>query len=172
MSGPLLDGETVDPTTVAHAGTSARAAAGIGRRRLMAATGLGVLAAERCRPTRPTPRTPTIRWLHLELNPKILKIWNDSAAEYQAAHPGVQVKLQFLENEAFKAKLPTLLQSPDAPSTFYSWGGGVMRAQADTGALRPIGAKMDKEWQARVNPPLSRRSGIRTRSGARRTRWR
>ena len=64
----------------------------------------------------------------------------------------MQIKLQFLENEAFKAKLPTLLQSPDAPSMFYSWGGGVMRAQADTGALRPIDQQMDAAWKQRINP--------------------
>ncbi|HEX3349717.1 MAG TPA: extracellular solute-binding protein [Acetobacteraceae bacterium] len=127
------------------------AAARIGRRGLLAAAGVGVLAVSAVR-SRAFAADTTIRWLHLEINPKILKIWNDAAAEYMSSHPGMQVKLQFLENEAFKAKLPTLLQSPDAPSMFYSWGGGVMRAQADTGALRPIGAQMDKAWQSRLNP--------------------
>ena len=95
----------------------------------------------------------TIRWLHLETNPTVLKIWNEAAAEFMQANPGVQVKLQFLENEAFKAKLPTLLQSPDAPSMFYSWAGGVMHAQADTGTLRPIGDQMNEAWRKRLNPP-------------------
>ena len=95
----------------------------------------------------------TIRWLHIETNPVVLKIWNDAAAEFEKANPGVQVKLQFLENEAFKAKLPTLLQSPDAPSMFYSWAGGVMHAQADTGTLRPIGDQMNEAWRKRLNPP-------------------
>ena len=81
----------------------------------------------------------------------------------------MQIKLQFLENEAFKAKLPTLLQSPDAPSMFYSWGGGVMRAQADTGALRPIGDKMDAAWKAAHQSRGARSVPvIRARSGARR----
>ena len=34
---------------------------------------------------------------------------------------------------AFKAKLPTLLQSDEKPSIIYSWSGGVMRAQNDAG---------------------------------------
>lgn len=123
----------------------------ISRRTIITAAAAGALAAgpfiRRSRAS-----DATIRWLHLEVNPRILAIWNDAAAEYEKAHPGVQIKLQFLENEAFKAKLPTLLQSPDAPSMFYSWGGGVMRAQADTGALQPIGDKMDDAWQKRLNP--------------------
>ncbi len=123
----------------------------IGRRALMAVAGLGAFSGGLGR-RRAIAAETTIRWLHLELNPKVLKIWNDAAAEFHAAHPGVEVKLQFLENEAFKAKLPTLLQSPDAPSTFYSWGGGVLEAQSDTGALRPIDAQMDQAWRSRVNP--------------------
>jgi raffinose/stachyose/melibiose transport system substrate-binding protein len=130
---------------------ASRSVARIGRRHLLAAATVGVLG-RRALNVPAFAADTTIRWLHLELNPRILKIWNDAAAEFQAAHPGVDVRLQFLENEAFKAKLPTLLQSPDAPSTFYSWGGGVMRAQADTGALQPIGPRMDAAWKSRVNP--------------------
>ncbi len=122
----------------------------VSRRGLMTAAAAGAAMGPWIR--RASAAETTIRWLHLEVNPQILKIWNTAAAEFEQTHPGVTIKLQFLENEAFKAKLPTLLQSPDAPSMFYSWGGGVMRAQADTGALRPIGAQMDEAWQKRLNP--------------------
>ncbi len=121
----------------------------IGRRSLLAGAAIGAFGG----PASITPAraaATTIRWLHLEVTPQILKIWNDAAAEYHDANPDVEVRLQFLENEAFKAKLPTLLQSPDAPSMFYSWGGGVMRAQIETGALRPVA--MDQAWQSRLNP--------------------
>src|SRR5271170_4434436 len=100
----------------------------LGRRPLLAAAALASLA-RRALITPAHAAEMMVRWLHLEVNPQILKIWNDAAAEFHAQHADADVKLQFLENEAFKAKLPTLLQSPDAPSMFYSWGGGVMRAQ-------------------------------------------
>lgn len=79
-----------------------------------------------------------VKWLHLETVPDHLKLWDDIAAEYEAQHPDVDVQLQFLENEAFKAKLPTLLQSDAAPDFFYTWGGGVLRQQAATGALMDL----------------------------------
>lgn len=121
--------------------------AGIGRRGLLAAVGaLGGSALVRSAHAAST----TIRWLHLEVTSQILKIWNDAATEFHGTHPDTRVQLQFLENESFKAKLPTLLQSPDAPSIFYSWGGGVMRAQIETGALRPVA--MGQAWQSRLNP--------------------
>lgn len=52
-----------------------------------------------------------VKWLHLETVPAYVKMWEDIAAKYESEHAGVDIQLQFLENEAFKAKLPTLLQS-------------------------------------------------------------
>jgi len=89
-----------------------------------------------------------IKWLHLEANADRLATWQEIAAAYEAAHPDVKIEFQFLENEAFKAKLPTLLQSNDAPSMFYTWGGGVLKAQSETGAIRDITAAMDADGGA------------------------
>jgi raffinose/stachyose/melibiose transport system substrate-binding protein len=92
----------------------------------------------------------TIKWLHLETNPDRLAAMQDVAKAYEASHSGVKVELQFLENEAFKAKLPTLLQSNDPPSLFYTWGGGVLKEQSETGKIRPIDAALDAnngEWR-------------------------
>lgn len=92
----------------------------------------------------------TIKWLHLETNPDRLAVMEDIATQYEAAHAGITVELQFLENEAFKAKLPTLLQSNDPPSLFYTWGGGVLKEQSETGKIRAIDAALDAnngEWR-------------------------
>jgi len=42
----------------------------------------------------------TVKWLHIEVNPAQVKIWEEVARAYEAAHPGVKVEMQFLENEA------------------------------------------------------------------------
>jgi raffinose/stachyose/melibiose transport system substrate-binding protein len=92
----------------------------------------------------------TIKWLHLETDPARLAAMQDIAKAYETAHAGVKVELQFLENEAFKAKLPTLLQSDDPPSLFYTWGGGVLKTQSETGKIRAIDAALDAnggEWR-------------------------
>ena len=80
----------------------------------------------------------TVKWLHLEINPNQLKIWDEVARAFEAKNPGVKVELQFLENEAYKAKLPTLLQSSDRPHIIYSWGGGVLKAQIAAGVLQDV----------------------------------
>jgi raffinose/stachyose/melibiose transport system substrate-binding protein len=80
----------------------------------------------------------TVRWLHIEINPAQVKIWEEVARAYEAAHPGVRIEMQFLENEAYKAKLPTVLQSRNRPNIIYSWSGGVLKAQIEAGLLEDI----------------------------------
>ena len=69
-----------------------------------------------------------VKWMHVELDPKSVAVWEEIAKEYEAKHPDVDIQLQFLENEAFKAKLPTLLQSNDVPDFFYSWAAASLRS--------------------------------------------
>jgi len=79
-----------------------------------------------------------IKILHINPQPRVLAIWKEAAQQYEGAHPGVKVQFDYLENEAFKAKLPTLLQSKDRPSAFQSWGGGVMNEQVSSGICQDI----------------------------------
>src|SRR6266571_423478 len=106
---------------------------GVLRRLVLAAAALIVAAAGAAADT-------TVKWLHIEVNPAQVKIWEEVARAYEAAHPGVKVEMQFLENEAYKAKLPTILQSKDRPNIIYSWAGGVLNAQVDAGVLEDITA--------------------------------
>jgi raffinose/stachyose/melibiose transport system substrate-binding protein len=87
----------------------------------------------------PSGRSETvIKILHLQTDPKIMAVWEEAAQRYESANPGVKVQFNYLENEAFKAKLPTLLQSKDRPSAFHSWGGGVMYEQVSSGICQDI----------------------------------
>lgn len=80
----------------------------------------------------------TVKWLHIEVNPVQVKIWEEVARAFEAKNPGVKVEMQFLENEAYKAKLPTILQSKDRPHIIYSWAGGVLKSQIEAGVLEDI----------------------------------
>jgi ABC-type glycerol-3-phosphate transport system substrate-binding protein len=86
-----------------------------------------------------------IKILHLQSNPQIRAIWQEAAQQYESAHPGVKVQFDYLENEAFKAKLPTLLQSKDRPSAFHRWSGGVMYEQVNSGICKDITKEAPKE---------------------------
>lgn len=80
----------------------------------------------------------TVKWLHIEANPVVVKLWEEVARDFEAKNPGVKVEMQYLENEAYKAKAPTLLQSRDRPHIIYSWAGGVLKSQVEAGVLEDI----------------------------------
>ena len=105
------------------------------RRLLGSAVGLACLAGTAWADT-------TLKWLHIEVNPNQVKIWEEVAREFEAKNPGVKIEMQFLENEAYKAKAPTLLQSKDRPHIIYSWAGGVLKAQVEAGVLEDITAQV------------------------------
>jgi raffinose/stachyose/melibiose transport system substrate-binding protein len=92
-----------------------------------------------------TPAATVIKILHINPQAKVRAIWQESAQEFESAHPGVKVEFDYLENEAFKAKLPTLLQSKDRPSIFHSWGGGVMVEQIGSGICQDITQRITED---------------------------
>ena len=93
----------------------------------------------------------TVKWLHIEANPAQVKIWEEVARDFESKNPGVKVDMQYLENEAYKAKAPTLLQSRDRPHIIYSWAGGVLKAQVEAGVLEDITAQV-QNFKASLSP--------------------
>ncbi len=90
--------------------------------------------------------------LHVSENAAQRAVWDEIAKDYNAAHPGVNVQFKYLENEAFKAKLPTMLQADESrPDLFYSWGGGVMQAQDKAGFLKDV-TKDVSAWDSDLSP--------------------
>lgn len=95
----------------------------------------------------------TVRLLHVDQNPEVNAFYNDLARRFESTHPGVKVEIQYLENESYKKKLTTLLQSPERPNILYSWGGGVMREQIKAGVLEDLTAPMNSAgWKDRFIP--------------------
>ncbi|MFI6162431.1 raffinose/stachyose/melibiose transport system substrate-binding protein [Micromonospora haikouensis] len=85
------------------------------------------------------PNAPqTIDWWHIQNTEPMLPVWAAAAEEYKTAHSNVKIEIQPLENEAFKAKLTTATQAGSPPDLFQSWGGGVLRQQAEAGLVKDI----------------------------------
>jgi raffinose/stachyose/melibiose transport system substrate-binding protein len=101
--------------------------------------------------TEPTAAPVTVEWWHITTGEPGKTIFQGFADAYTAAHPNVKINLTILENEAFKTKLATTMQSGQAPDLFQSWGGGIMAAQADAGMLKDITADV-ASWKDTVNP--------------------
>jgi len=55
--------------------------------------------------------------------------WKLKIAAYEAANPGVTIKVQTIQNEDMDGKLQTALNSGDAPDIFMARGGGQARGR-------------------------------------------
>jgi raffinose/stachyose/melibiose transport system substrate-binding protein len=93
-----------------------------------------------------------VKILHIYPVPRVLEIWQSAALTYKKANPAVKIEFDYLENEEFKAKLPTLLRSDDRPSLFHSWGGGVMREQVQAGVCQDITNAIDEDFKDSFYP--------------------
>ena len=99
----------------------------------------------------PAAAPVTIEWWHISKDDPGKTLFANIAAAYTAAHPNVKINITVLENEAFKTKLATQMQSGSPPDLFQSWGGGSMAAQADAGMLKDITADV-ASWKDTINP--------------------
>ena len=97
----------------------------------------------------------TITWWHITTEETQKAVWQKLADEYMAAHPNVNIEITVLENEAFKTKMTTVIQSGEPPDIFQSWGGGVMNEYLKAGQMQDITADLDADsgaWRNTFSP--------------------
>lgn len=87
----------------------------------------------------------TVTWWHITTKDPGLSDWQKMADDYMAMHPNVNIEITVLENEAFKTKLTTVMQSGEVPDIFQSWGGGTLKEQIDADLLKDITADLDAD---------------------------
>jgi raffinose/stachyose/melibiose transport system substrate-binding protein len=103
----------------------------------------------------PAPEKVVINWWHITTSDPGKTDWQKMADTYMKDHPNVEIKITVLENEAFKTKLTTVMQSGEVPDIFQSWGGGGLSEQIDAGLLKDITADLDAnngEWRNSFAP--------------------
>jgi len=98
-----------------------------------------------------TPAPVTINWWHISTGEPAKSIFQGIADAYMAGHPWVTIKITVLENQAFRTRLQTEMQSGNPPDLFESWGGAVMAQQADAGLLKDITSAISS-WSSTINP--------------------
>ncbi len=89
-----------------------------------------------------------VNWLALSGTDGLPEFRDEVISAFNEANPDIRVVHEQLENENFKAKLPSLLQTSEAPDIYYSWGGGLFHEQASAGAARDITDLLSAEFLA------------------------
>lgn len=97
------------------------------------------------------PEPVTIRWWHIQTEEGPSAFWQSAADAYMEANPHVTIEITILENEAFKARLVTVMQAGDPPDLFQSWGGGVLWTYAEAGLVRNIAPELEGEWRDSIS---------------------
>jgi len=92
------------------------------------------------------PTKVTINWWHIQTTDPAKSNWQNLANLYMKQHPNVTVKITILENEAFKSKLATDMQSGNPPDLFHSWGGGVLFQYAKAGLVQDLTSALQGDW--------------------------
>ncbi|MBN2738938.1 MAG: extracellular solute-binding protein [Spirochaetales bacterium] len=79
-----------------------------------------------------------VNWWHIgtAANDRVMN--ENFANEFMKANPNVKIEITVLENEAFKTKLTTVMQSGNPPDVFQTWGGGVLAQYAEAGLVKDI----------------------------------
>jgi raffinose/stachyose/melibiose transport system substrate-binding protein len=87
-----------------------------------------------------------INWWHIQTADPGKADWQKMANDYMKAHPDVTIKITILENDAFKTKLSTVMQSGNPPDLFQSWGGGVLFQYAKAGLVKDLTTDLQGAW--------------------------
>jgi raffinose/stachyose/melibiose transport system substrate-binding protein len=76
-------------------------------------------------------------WTNATPGPGLVFMQN-AVKSFDAAHPGVTIKLQAIQNEDYDGKLQTALASNTAPDIFFQRGGGKMLAMVNANQVAPL----------------------------------
>lgn len=81
----------------------------------------------------------TITWWHNATNGPLPDVWEEVAAEFEEANPGVNVEQTGYQNEELQRTLiPNALAAGDPPDLFQVWPGGELRDQVENGYLMAL----------------------------------
>ncbi|WP_092550946.1 extracellular solute-binding protein [Herbiconiux ginsengi] len=76
--------------------------------------------------------------------------WDKTAADFEAANPGVTIDVQTVQNEDLDGKLQTAMNSGDGPEIFLQRGGGKMAAMVAAGQVMDITDKISDDATSQI----------------------
>ena len=84
------------------------------------------------------PKKQVVTFWHIADQGTDKEFFDSAVAEFEKANPNVKIEVTNLQNEAFKDKLATVLQSKNPPDIFAGWGGGSLAEHASAKLLKDI----------------------------------
>ncbi len=99
-----------------------------------------------CTPSDSGSDEVTLTWWHNGTGEPLLSFWNDVAAEFEEANPGVNVEVTAYQNEELQRTLiPNQLRTGSGLDLYQQWGAGELAAQVEAGYVKDISADVTEE---------------------------
>jgi raffinose/stachyose/melibiose transport system substrate-binding protein len=87
----------------------------------------------------------TLTWWHNGNTQPLEGVWQSVANEFHAANPNVTIKINAIQSDLFKTRMPIALRSNNPPDIYQQWGGGQEATHVQSGKLTDLGA-YDSSW--------------------------
>jgi raffinose/stachyose/melibiose transport system substrate-binding protein len=88
-----------------------------------------------------------------------LTYYQTAIKTYEAAHPGVTIKMQNIQNEDYDGKLQTALASNTAPDILFQRGGGKMQAMVNANQLQALNLSATDKTNIGAGAPVDSING-------------
>lgn len=80
-----------------------------------------------------------------------------SIASWNEANPDQQISDEYFGTNDFKDKIRTAVNSPQAPTLIYNWGGGSLKSYVDAGLVKDLTSELedDAEFMDKMVPSIA-----------------
>ncbi|MHC5058118.1 MAG: extracellular solute-binding protein [Planctomycetota bacterium] len=126
-----------------------------GRFFILAAMAACVMALAGCGRKDATPSGGAgkeITFWHIYTRGPTKEVVNAAIARFEAANPGVTVRTSEILNDPYKQKLALGMAAGSPPDVFFTWGGGILAADARAGRVLDLAGRVPEDELARMNP--------------------
>lgn len=94
-----------------------------------------------------------LTFLHKWPEPNNMRFFRAAVAEFEAAHPGVQINMEAVADDPYKAKIRVIMASGQIPDIYFTWVGEYTRQFIRAGRTLDITKYLAApEWQGRFAP--------------------
>lgn len=87
----------------------------------------------------------TLTWWHNGNTQPLMGVWQQVADSYHSMNPKVAFRIDAIQSDQFKTKMPLALKSNNPPDIFQQWGGGQEATQLQSGKLTNL-TPFVKSW--------------------------
>ncbi len=65
---------------------------------------------------------------------------NQAVSSFEKSHPGDTITVDYIENQSYKQKIQLAMGAGNAPTIFWTWGGGPLKQFIDAGDVASLGS--------------------------------